>query len=267
MDIAYAVFLGLLEGLTEFLPVSSTGHLILAGHALGMADDASATFEVFIQLGAILAVIFCYLKRFLGLLHPSKENAFSGLRGIWLLLLTTIPGALLGLFFHSAIKSLFSPRSVALALVAGAACMIATEHWTCKRTSSGIADSLDKLTWKQALGIGMFQCCALWPGFSRSASTIMGGLLLGLDKKTAADYSFIAAVPIIIGAAGYDLVKSLDMLNTSSVLPFCIGTAVSFISAMAAIRFFISFLNRNGLTPFAYYRFFLAAAVYLLMIR
>ncbi len=267
MTISHAFFLGLLEGITEFLPVSSTGHLILAGHALGLSDGISATFEVFIQLGAILAVVFCYFNRFVGLVLPQEGNTFSGLRGIVLLVLTTLPGAFLGLMLHDSIKSLFSPASVAVALVAGAACMIATENLMRMRDGTACVSSIDGLTWKMAAGIGIFQCLALWPGFSRSASTIMGGLILGLDKKTAADYSFMAAVPIIAGAAGYDLLKSMSMLSSSDVFPFFVGTAVSFLSAFAAMRFFISLLNKKGLVPFAVYRIVLAAFVYLFLIR
>ena len=196
-----AVLLGLVEGLTEFLPVSSTGHLILAGEALGFSGPKAATFEIAIQFGAILAVLCLYRERFLGLLRPAPEKnprAFAGLRGIWLLLLTTLPGAVMGLLAGDFIKNhLFTPASVASALLAGALLMLLVEWRNACSLRTSRCNSLDELTPVLALGIGCCQCMALWPGFSRSASTIMGGMLLGMRRETAAEYSFLAAVPLI----------------------------------------------------------------------
>lgn len=266
MDYTSSIILGIVEGLTEFLPVSSTGHLIIAGELLGQSGTISDTFEVFIQLGAIIAVLVCYFPRFWGLLFPNKQNkntqSFSGIRGIGLLILTTIPGATLGLLFHSQIKLLFSAQSVALALATGGICMLIVEKLKIKIQYKNI----DELNIKASLGIGIFQCLALWPGFSRSASTIMGGMVLGVRREVAAEYSFIAAVPIIVGAAFYDLWKSYDLLTLSHVPYFAVGTLVAFISALFAIRGFINLLAKVGLAPFAWYRIALAIPVYYFMI-
>lgn len=261
-----AAVLGLVEGLTEFLPISSSGHLVIASSLLGFDGPKASTFGVVIQVGAILAVLALYWKRFYGLLRSSPDSAFSGIRGITLLILTTLPGALLGLILHSLIKSLFTPVTVAMALVAGAILMLVVEKKMDRSCSKPATTNLDQLTMKQALGIGLFQCLALWPGFSRSASTIMGGMLLGVRRETAAEYSFIAAVPIITGAAGYDLIKSLSLFNTADIPFFLVGSAVAFISAIVAMRSFIALLKHNTLRPFAFYRLFLAVPVYWFMV-
>lgn len=262
-----AIILGIVEGITEFLPVSSTGHLILTGEILGQSGVISDTFEVFIQFGAMLAVLVCYFSRFWGLLFPNKNVSagphFSGLRGISLLVLTTIPGATLGLLFHPYIKMLFSPESVALALAVGGICMLFVE----KKKKCVQYNSIDELNVKTALGVGFFQCLALWPGFSRSASTIMGGMLFGIKREVAAEYSFIAAVPIIIGAAFFDLWKSLDYLTVAHIPFFAVGTIVAFISALLAIKGFIALLAKTGLAPFAWYRLCLAVLVYYFMVH
>lgn len=262
-----AAVLGLVEGLTEFLPVSSSGHLVIASHLLGFSGPGASTFEVVIQVGAILAVLTLYWRRFLGLLKPDGKSAFSGLRGIMMLILTTLPAAVLGLVFHGFIKSLFTPATVTAALVFGALLMLAVEHVLAPRQQSMPVQNLDQLSALQALGIGCFQCLALWPGFSRSASTLMGGMLLGVRREVAAEYSFIAAVPIITGAAGYDLLKSLSLFTAADIPFFLVGSAFAFLSALVAIRVFISLLARNTLKPFAVYRLLLAVPVYFFMIR
>ncbi len=261
-----ACVMGLVEGLTEFLPVSSTGHLILTGELLGLSGDLSDTFEVFIQIGAMLAVILCYFNRFWGLLFPKKgieKKAFSGLRGIFLLILTTLPGASLGLLLHSTIKMLFTPQVVAIALFLGAILMVFVE----KKQYNVKFQSIDELDIKTAFGIGLFQCCALIPGFSRSASTICGGMLLGVKREVAAEYSFLAAVPIIVGAAMYDLWKSYHLIGADDISFFAIGTFVSFLSALLAIKGFIAMLSKVGLIPFAIYRFLLVIPVYYFMVN
>ncbi len=256
-----AIILGIVEGFTEFLPVSSTGHLILAGELLGQSGNISDTFEVFIQIGAILAVVVCYFSRFWHLIFPkpseNKEKNFSGINGIYLLILTSIPGAALGLIFHSQIKSLFSAKIVAIALIIGGICMIITEKFKIEPKY----ETLDKLNPKTALGVGFFQCLALFPGFSRSAATIMGGMFLGLKREVAAEYSFLAAVPIICGAAFFDLYKSLEFLSLDHLPYFAIGTVTAFIFALIAIKSFIGLLAKVGLIPFAWYRIVLAIPV------
>lgn len=269
--LSIAVLLGLVEGLTEFLPVSSTGHLILAGDALGFTGPKAATFEIAIQFGAILAVLFLYRQRFFSLLkfpvHDTKRS-FAGLYGIMLLVLTTLPGAITGLVAGAYIKEhFFTPASVAAALLTGALLMLLSEWWTARYPRAIRCNSLDELTPALAMGIGCCQCMALWPGFSRSASTIMGGMLLGMRRETAAEYSFLAAVPIIAGATGYDLLKSLHLFSMSDLPFFAAGSLFAFLSALLAIKTFIALLGKTTLRPFAIYRLFLVIPVYWFMIH
>jgi undecaprenyl-diphosphatase len=266
-DILNAVVLGIVEGLTEFLPVSSTGHLILAGDLLGFTGPKAATFEIVIQLGAILAVVALYWRRFVGLIpRPAGRGRadalgrprFSGVRGLWLLFLTSLPASVLGLLTHHAIKEyLFGPRTVAWALGVGALAILVVEAVPrrVRRTE------LDEVTPLLALGIGCFQCLALWPGFSRSAATIMGGMLLGARRQLAAEYSFIAAVPIMVAATGYDMLKSLDLFTAADVPMLAVGFVVSFLAAWGAVKWFIALLGRTTLRPFAVYRLALAPLV------
>lgn len=252
-----AIILGIVEGLTEFLPISSTGHLIIFGHLLGFTGPKAETFEIVIQLGAILAVVAMYLSTFWGLVRPTGR-AFGGLRGLWLLFLTSLPASLLGLFAHSAIKEhLFSPVTVAFALMVGAVAILLVEKMQIKKN---VAD-LDGITPALALGIGCFQCLALWPGFSRSAATIMGGMILGVDRRAAAEYSFIAAVPLMFAATGYDLLGSWRLFSPDDFMVLGVGFAVSFISAWLAVKGFIALLGRLTLRPFAWYRLALAPVV------
>ncbi len=256
-----ALFLGIVEGLTEFLPVSSTGHLIIAGHLLGITDARAATFEVVIQLGAILAVVVIYRQRFFMLLRSDAEHRFSGLRGLFLLFLTSVPASVLGLLSHGVIKErLFAPTPVAWALAVGALLIFLVEALPRRTRYNGI----DAITPALALGVGLFQCLALWPGFSRSAATIMGGMLLGANRLLAAEYSFIAAVPIMFAATGYDLYKSLDFLSAADFPFFAVGFVVSFFSAWLAVKGFIHLLGRMTLRPFAVYRLIVAGLVLLL---
>ncbi|MCA1944994.1 MAG: undecaprenyl-diphosphate phosphatase [Desulfovibrio sp.] len=255
-----ALVLGIVEGLTEFLPVSSTGHLILAGNLLGYTGPRADTFEVIIQLGAILAVAVMYRDRFIGLFCPQPGQAFGGVRGMWLLFLTCLPAVILGLLTHSQIKEhLFGPKTVAIALAVGAVAILLVEA----RPRRSRYHSLDDLTPMLALGVGLFQCLALWPGFSRSAATIMGAMLLGADRKTSAQYSFIAAVPIMFAATGYDLLKSWSFLDASWFQFLAVGFVVSFVSAWVAVKGFIRLLGSTTLRPFAWYRLALAPVVLL----
>ena len=258
-----ALIMGIVEGLTEFLPVSSTGHLILTGWLLGMNGERAATFEIIIQLGAILAVLVMYWPRFYGLLRPNPERPeerFSGVRGLWLLFLTSLPASLLGLAEHKAIKAhLFAPHPVALALAVGAVAILVVESFRRRERFS----TLDEITPLLALGVGFFQCLALWPGFSRSAATIMGAMILGANRRLAAEYSFIAAVPIMCAATGYDLLKSMKFLHAADLPFFAVGFVVSFIAAWLAVKGFIHLLSRITLRPFAVYRLVLAPLVFL----
>ncbi|MBT8762343.1 undecaprenyl-diphosphate phosphatase [Desulfohalobiaceae bacterium Ax17] len=259
-EIITAIILGVVEGLTEFLPVSSTGHLIITGHLLSFTGEKAETFEVVIQLGAILAVVVLYWPIFWGLVKPDKQKKFTGIYGLWLLFLTSLPASILGLLVHKQIKTyLFNPITVAWALGIGAVAIILVEKFNRRKKYF----HLDELTPMTALGIGLFQCLALWPGFSRSASTIMGGMILGAKRKLAAEYSFIAAVPIMFAATGFDLLKSWDNLNSSDIQILAVGFVVSFLSAWAAVKFFIHLLGKVTLKPFAYYRLCLAPLILL----
>lgn len=261
-DYLKATIMGLVEGITEFLPVSSTGHLILAGDLLRFEGEWTKTFEVFIQLGAILAVLLVYWKTFLGLLQKPKDDGFHGPKGIALLLWTTAPALIAGFLAHDFIKKrLFTPYTVAIGLAAGAIWILVAERFP----RSTAQRDLDRLTWKTAFGIGLFQCLAMWPGMSRSACTIMGGLLLGLSRKSATEYSFFAAVPVLIAACLYDLLKNVALLNASNLPLFAVGFVVAFISAWLAIRLFIRFVARHTLSSFGWYRLVVAALVLWLM--
>ena len=260
-----AVVLGIVEGLTEFIPVSSTGHLIIVGSLLGFVGEKAATFEVAIQLGAILSVVALYRERFTRLL-PGNHDPFSpqgsaldGWPGLYRIGLATAPALLAGFLARNAIKQyLFTPDSVALALLVGGIGILVTEHFVRGRPTA----PLDTLSLGQALGIGLFQTLALWPGTSRAAATIMGGMLLGLDRRGAAEFSFLIAVPVMIAATGYDLLKMREMLSATDAAQLAVGGAVSFIVALLTIRWFIRLLNRWSLIPFAWYRIAVAPIFY-----
>ncbi len=259
-NVLSALILGLIEGVTEFLPISSTGHLILTNSLLGLHGEKISAFDVIIQLGAILAVVVLYRERFFALIRPREDMKFSGFHGLYLLCLTSIPASVVGLLAHEVIKKfLFGPKTVALALFAGAVMILIVEAM--RRNER--FHSLDDITPFLAFGIGCFQCLALWPGFSRSASTIMGGMLLGANRKLAAEYSFVAAVPIMCAATGYDFLKTYHLFSTSDMLFLAVGFVFSFISAWAAVKFFITLLKRTTLRPFAYYRLVLAPLVFI----
>jgi len=260
-----AVVMGLVEGLTEFLPVSSTGHLILAGHLMNFTGPKADTFEIAIQLGAILSVVVLFRERFFGLLKADPARPFSGPRGIWLLFLTSLPALGIGFALHHAIKAhLFGPRTVAMAFVVGALMMFVVEARAARSGRVRLVGGLDSLSPRLALGIGFFQCLALWPGFSRSGATIMGGMLLNVDRKTAAEYSFLAAVPVMCAAVGYDMLKNWRLFADSADLGFLsIGFVVSFLAGWVAVKGFIGLISRMTLRPYALYRLALAPVVWL----
>jgi undecaprenyl-diphosphatase len=254
--------MGVVEGVTEFLPVSSTGHLILAGHALQFTDARADIFEVVIQAGAMLAVLGMYGKRIAGFLKPGPSTGLNGMRGLFLLGITSAPALVLGLVAHKAIKAvLFKPFPVALALLVGGVAMLVLE--SVKRPVT--TPTIDELTWQKALGVGCCQCLALWPGMSRSASTIVGGMMLGMSRPAAAEYSFLAALPIIGAATLYDVYKGIkgDLLHASDLPLFAVGLVVSAVAAWVAIKVFIRFVASNTLRGFGVYRVLLAAVVLL----
>jgi len=261
---ATAIILGIVEGLTEFIPVSSTGHLIVVGNLLGFTGDKASTFEIAIQFGAILSVVVLYWKRFLGLIPGRKTPQVDSLRGwpgLFRIGLATAPALIFGYLFHGMIKAhLFTPTAVAVALAIGGVGILIAE----KAVAGRPARSLDHLTLPQALGIGLFQTLSLWPGTSRAAATIVGGLLLGLDRKGAAEFSFLIAVPVLIAATGYDLLKMGGHLTPEDLGQLALGSAVSFVVAIVSIATFIRILSRWSLAPFAWYRIVVATIFYLL---
>lgn len=263
-DILTATLLGLVQGLTEFLPVSSSGHLIITSALLGLTGEHIKTFEVVIQLGSILAVVVLYWRRFLGLLDWKKAEGFAGFRGLYLLFLTCLPASLVGLALHKAIKQyLFNPVSVSLALAVGALFILFAEAKSAgPKNAPQRIKTLDEMTPGMALGIGCFQCLSLWPGFSRSTSTIMGALLLEASRPIAAEYSFLAAVPIMVAATGLSLYSDFEHLQADNLSFFLVGTLVSFLSALAAIKILVSLISRVSFRPFAWYRLLIAPLVF-----
>ncbi|PCI27064.1 MAG: hypothetical protein COB67_09515 [SAR324 cluster bacterium] len=253
-----AVLLAILEGITEFIPVSSTGHMILVGDLISFTGQKAASFEVFIQLGAILAVVVIYKEKFWGLL-PKQDGKFSfknvlfgkssptGLH----LLVAIVPILILGFLLHKIIKThLFSPLTVAIGLIVGGLLMIIIERLPLKKEVAEVED----ITLKQAFLIGLGQCLAIWPGMSRSGSTMLTSLLVGVQHKPAADFSFIIAVPVMCAAVGYDLLKSWHFLEFSDLPYFALGFVIAFVVAWLSIKWFLKILVKVQLTPFGYYR-------------
>jgi undecaprenyl-diphosphatase len=262
-SLGIAVLLGVVEGLTEFIPVSSTGHLILVGHLLGFVGDKAASFEVAIQLGAILAVVFLYRRRFIELIPqrsvPYADSTLKGWSGIWRIALATLPALMVGFLARHTIKEqLFTPLAVTWALAVGGVVILLVEKFVSHRHSR----SLETLTLEQALGVGLFQVLALWPGTSRAAATIVGGLIVGLERKGAAEFSFLIAVPIMFAATGYELLKMRNLFAPQDLAQVGVGFVVSFLVALIAVKTFVSILSRWSLAPFAWYRIAVAGIFY-----
>lgn len=271
-----AVILGIVEGLTEFLPVSSTGHLILAGHAFGFTGEVAANAEISIQLGAILAVVAYERKKLktllsraageqadfrLSLSHPTNLSWSERLRRsmvlhrhLWFLIglgAAFLPAGLIGFATHGWIKThLFSPQTVAITSMIGGIIILAVEA----RRRTATVQQLEQVCLRDAVFIGLAQCASLIPGMSRSGSTIIGGLLVGLDRKVATEYSFFLALPTLIIATCYQMWKSRDVFRSGDFLALGVGLLVSFLVAWIVIAAFLTFVKRHSLRPFAYYR-------------
>lgn len=253
-----AIIIGIVEGLTEFLPISSTGHMILIGSVLGFEGEKASVFEVFIQLGAILSVLIFYREKFLRMLKLGGRNPGNAL-SIFHVAAGILPVMGVGYLFHKSIKTfLFSPATVIIGLVAGAVLMLVAE----KMAKSPVIQKVEDISIKQAFFVGLFQVLSLWPGFSRSGSTISGGLFLGLSRTVAAEFSFIIAVPLMAVACTYDLLKVWSQLSLADLQMIAIGFLVAFIVAYGSIIWFLRFLNKSTLASFAYYRFIIAAISY-----
>ncbi|MGG3707127.1 undecaprenyl-diphosphate phosphatase [Heyndrickxia coagulans] len=267
-----AAILGLVEGLTEFAPVSSTGHMIIvddlilkSNHLYG--TEAANVFKVVIQLGSIMAMVVVFWDRFLNLLGLKKNITREQMYGERLKLTHVItglvPAAVLGFLFEDYIDAhLFSVNTVLVALVAGAVLMIVADLARPRRPKT---ETVDQITYRQAFVVGLFQCLALWPGFSRSGSTISGGVLLGMSHRAAADFTFIMAVPIMFGASFLSLVKHWGAVTPETIPFFITGFISAFIFALIAIKFFLALINKVKLVPFAVYRILLAIILLLLI--
>ncbi|GAA3409253.1 undecaprenyl-diphosphate phosphatase [Paenibacillus hodogayensis] len=264
-DIFCAIVLGIIEGLTEFLPVSSTGHMVLAGYLLGFEGEVATTFKIVIQLGAVIAVLLLYWNRYMAILKDMiafKFSAKNKLNAIHMIV-AMIPALLVYLLFKDLIKHyLFGPSTVLIGLVAGGILMIVAAR--IRRAVT--AENSDDISYKQAFGIGLFQCLALWPGFSRSGSTISGGLLLGTSQKAAADFTFLISVPVMLGATVLDLYDSRDLLTSDTLLLFLVGFVSAFVVAMFAVVTFLNLIKRLKLEWFAIYRFVVAAVFFIIML-
>lgn len=253
MDVALlakAVILGIIEGLTEFLPISSTGHLILAGDLLGFNTPQGKVFEVVIQTGAILAIVIEYRARFIATL-AGLTRIGPARRLVVNLLIAFLPAAVLGfLFKHFITEHLFSPIPVATAFIVGGVIIL----WAERRQHVVRVPDVDSLTALDAFKVGCAQCLALFPGMSRSGSTIIGGLFAGLSRTAAAEFSFFLAVPTLLAAGGYDLLKSRDLLSMADAGWFAAGGLAAFVSAYFVVRWLIRYVSRHDFTVFAWYR-------------
>ncbi len=249
-----AAAMGLVEGLTEFLPISSTGHLILAGALLGFDDDKAKVFDIAIQTGAIFAVILVYWHKIRTTLQELPTQRRAQLFSLNVLI-GFLPAVVLGLLFGKIIKAhLFTPVVVATTFIVGGFIIL----WAEKRQAAGgnavrVVDA-DDMTWQDALKVGLVQCLAMIPGTSRSGATIIGGMLLGLSRKAATDFSFYLAIPTLIGAGGYSLYKERALLSVADVPVFAVGLVVSFLSAWVCVRWLLRFIATHSFVGFAYYR-------------
>ncbi len=275
MDTITAIILAIVEGITEFIPVSSTGHMILTAQLLGFSDQTPImkTYEIVIQLGAILAIALVYRQRILNLLGIGRKRQIRGgvmptsRLNLIHVILGIAPALLVAFFARDFIKSLFGATTVLWALVAGGILMIIAE-WVNKRKIRVTAHELDDLSYGQALAIGFYQIISvLWPGFSRSGSTISGGMLSGVSYKASADFSFLIAIPIMCAASGYELLDSYRYFTSETITYFVIGFLVSFVVAYIVVILFMKWIQKIRLTHFAIYRFILAALFWLLVMR
>jgi undecaprenyl-diphosphatase len=259
----HAIVLGIVEGVTEFIPISSTGHLILAGHWLAFPEDKAAAFSLFIQLGAVLAVVWFYRQKLgtLAAAMPTDQRAreFAGK-----ILLAFLPAALVGLLFHAWIeRMLFAPLPIAAALAVGGVALLAIDP----ADGADDATTIEDTTWRQALLIGCVQVAALWPGISRSGATIIGGLVAGLSRTAALEFSFFLAIPTLGAAALFALWDGRDALSVDDAPVFALGLAVSFVVSLAVIAGLLRYVREHGLRVFGWYRLALALLIIVLALR
>ena len=248
-----ALILGVVEGLTEFLPISSTGHLILAGDLLGYTDEKAKVFEIAIQTGAMLAIVWEYRRRFAGAVLGAFSDA-KAQRFIINLIVAFIPAAVLGLAFGSLIKKhLFFAVPVALAFIIGGVIILWVEKYYTKGRVDRVKE-VDDMTWQDALKVGIAQTFALIPGTSRSGATIIGGMLFGLSRKVATEFSFFLAVPTLVAAGAYSLLKNRALLSSADLGFFGVGFGAAFISAFICVRWLLRYIATHDFSVFAWYR-------------
>ncbi|MHA3840274.1 undecaprenyl-diphosphate phosphatase [Sphingomonas aestuarii] len=250
-DLLTIILLGIIEGLTEFVPVSSTGHLILLSELLGFTGEGSAAFKIAIQLGAILAILVAYWRRFWnvgqGLLRADRDS----IRFTRNILIGFLPAMVIGAFAYEGIRVLLqSPMTVAVALILGGVAILVIERMVKHVT----VESVEAMPLKTAIGIGVVQCLAMVPGVSRSGASIMGALLMGVERKTAAEFSFFLAVPTMIGATVYALWSDREVLTLDDLNAIAIGFTVAFLVALVVVKAFVAIVGRFGFAPFAWYR-------------
>jgi undecaprenyl-diphosphatase len=252
-----ALVLGIVEGLTEFLPISSTGHLIIAGQLIGFNDEKAKVFEIVIQSGAMLAIVWEYRVRFTSVLARLPSDA-AARRFVTNLVVAFVPAAVLGLAFGNLIKAhLFYAVPVAVAFIAGGLIIL----WADRRAAHARVATVDDMTWIDALKVGIAQTFALIPGTSRSGSTIIGGMLFGLSRRAATEFSFFLAVPTLIAAGAYDLYKNRALFHAADLGPLAVGFVVSFIAAFLCVRWLLRYIVSHDFTLFAWYRIAFGAMV------
>lgn len=243
MNYLQAFIIAVIEGLTEFLPISSTGHMILASSLMRIQNHQFAeTFEIVIQLGAILSVLFIYIKRF-----------FVGINIYLKLLVAFLPTGIIGLLAYKTIKLyLFNPYVVSVSLIVGGIVLLLLDKWSAKKESE--YKEVEDISYGNAFKIGLIQCVSMIPGVSRSAATIFGGIFSGFNRRQAAEFSFLLAIPTMFAASGYDLLKEKDNIHRDDLLILLFGALIAFIVAFIAVKAFVAFLNKYGFKHFGYYR-------------
>lgn len=260
-----AFFLGIVEGITEFLPISSTGHLILFGDWINFESNEAKVFEVVIQLGSILAVVWIFRHRLFQMIRGTLRMEPVEVAFTRNLLIAFLPSAIVGLLFIKAIKALFfHPGVVVVTLVLGGLIMLWVERRRPANSAQAQADqvqTLEKITWKQALVVGFAQCLAMVPGTSRSGATIIAGMLSGIQRKTATEFSFFLAMPTMLAAAVYDFYKHADLLTQQDVLAIAVGFVSAFVCALVVVRAILVFVSRHTYRAFAWYRIALGLVV------
>ncbi|TAL02543.1 MAG: undecaprenyl-diphosphate phosphatase [Rhodospirillaceae bacterium] len=262
-----AAFLGVVEGVTEFLPVSSTGHLILVEDLLGFEGPPGKLFEIVIQLGAILSVCWLYRVKLIGIVRTLFQNAGSR-RFTLNIVLAFLPAVVIGALAYRIIKEvLFNPWVVAVALIVGGIAILIIERLPSVTRPRISFNQIEDVPPLRAFGIGLFQCISMIPGTSRSAATIMGALLMGVTRSAAAEFSFILAIPTMLGATVFDIYKNRATLSVDGAQLIAVGFVVAFIVALFVVRWMIGFISKHGFAPFAYYRIAIGALMIVILLN